>query len=362
MGYRMSHHHHEHIDDAVSRTVITIDNGTINRIEIPCNYVVEDDGQHHDCAIQDHIGWPSPDSPDDSCQVLPCPRHGRHITLEPIDLEGEGYTTIDALFLDAPYGLSASGSIDGNVITVTITAMCPSVSERDALVLFSVYANGTYTEDDDTETQLRDVVVKGLVRIVAGPVTGEEPEPTPGEQVGTDDIEDGAITQDKLGQDVLDLIASRGTEVTGDDIGDGEVGWDKLTEDVHQRIEATNDKITKSSGSNAITLEADATSSGTTLKLDGIGVYVTRGTFWQSQSRVPAHSYVDYPATGEIPFGHTYTANPTVVISLYSTSVDEDLGSINPALYAVSRTGFKVRVFNNSDTERQPGFTWLAVG
>lgn len=359
MGYRMSHHHHEHIDDAASRTVVTIDNGTINRIEIPCEYAVLDDGCHHDCARQDHEGWPSPDSPDDSCQIPSCPRHGRHITLEPIDLEAEGYESIEVMFLEPPYGLEASGSIDESTITVTITAMCPSANERDAFVPVSVYAIGTYAEDDQTETPLRDVVLKGLLRIVAGPVDGDEPTPTPGEQIGTDGIEDGAITLDKLDQDVIDRIDSRGTGITGDDIEDGEIGWDKLTTDVHDRIEATNDRITKTSGGNTISLVANASSSGTTLRLDGIGVYITRGTFWQSQSSVPGGSWVDY---GPIPFGHTYTSPPTVVVGLYSTSVDSELGLINVALKSTTTTDFTVRVFNNDNTTRQPGFTWIAIG
>lgn len=144
---------------------LVVDNGTITRLFIPCSYV----GNHvtrRDAMMQDHIGWPSPDNPDMSFQ----PMNGSPV--EPINLSGEGYDTVEVSVKDDTDGLSFTGVVDGSVICLTIEAMCTAADSDDFETSFSAYAVGSY-EDQHTgkEVRLRDVIVKGTLRIIAGTVS-----------------------------------------------------------------------------------------------------------------------------------------------------------------------------------------------
>lgn len=166
MGYRLPderlHDHRKQIDDTARQSVIRVDNGTINRISIPSFYQ-----EYHDRKLHDHLGWPSPGHPDRSCQ-LPA---GNEFVLNEIDLEGEGYDAIEVSMIDPPEGLEFTGSIEYNVITFNITVMCPSAISDDLDVTFSAYATGTIDNDyDEEDVPLRDVVTKGTLHIVAGPI------------------------------------------------------------------------------------------------------------------------------------------------------------------------------------------------
>lgn len=167
-----------HFYDATTNSTITVDNGTISRLSIPCTYGIEYDPYIH-ChsrfgrMVHDHFGWPSPDHPDHSCQE-PIHRHHRHVEVRSIDLVGEGYDQIEVSFTDPPEGLTAVGTIDYDIVIVTFTTMCPDARENDIDVPFCIYAIGE-TEDNPGEPSIsmRDVVTKGTLHIIAGPFEGE---------------------------------------------------------------------------------------------------------------------------------------------------------------------------------------------
>ena len=144
--------------DVARQSYITVDNGTISRINIPCFY-----GRRftrHDKMIFDHMGWPAVDRPDrsDYAQVL---------AINDIDLEDEGYTSvIVTLSSTAPSGLTVSGELDYNHIILTISAICDEAIAYDTETEFAVYVTGSNSEVG----QLRDLVTKGTIRIIAGRV------------------------------------------------------------------------------------------------------------------------------------------------------------------------------------------------
>lgn len=166
MGYRLPDRRPDwckkQIGDIARQSIISVDNGSISRFSIPSFY-----GEHHDRKLHDHLGWPYPGHPDHSCQLPP----GCEFVLNEIDLPGEGYTSIEVAMTDPPDGLVFTGTIDYNVVSLTITAMCESATSDDIDVPFCVYATGTIENDYDEENvQLRDVVTKGILHIVAGPI------------------------------------------------------------------------------------------------------------------------------------------------------------------------------------------------
>lgn len=152
----------KHIRDTARQSVIFMDNGTISRISIPTFYK-----EYHDKMLHDHIGWPSPDNIDNSCQLFPgCDSVGRMI-----NLSEEGYKTIKVSFVNPPQGLTASGSIDVNFVNVEFSAMCNNAITEDLEVKFSIYALGnTPSYPGEVSSQLRDVITKGILHIVAGPI------------------------------------------------------------------------------------------------------------------------------------------------------------------------------------------------
>lgn len=166
MTYRLPderyHDHRKRIDDTARQTVISVDNGTINRIAIPTFF-----REHHDVKLHDHLGWPYPGHPDRSCQLPP----GCEFVLNEIDLPGDGYDAIEVSMIDPPDGLSFTGSIDYNVVSLNIVAMCQDAVTEDVDVTFAAYATGTIDNDyDEEDAPLRDVVTKGTLHIVAGPI------------------------------------------------------------------------------------------------------------------------------------------------------------------------------------------------
>lgn len=168
MGYRMpddrEHRPHRHIDDMAGQSVISVDNGSISRITIPCFYVHD---IPHSRKRHDHRGWPTPDRTDHSCQLPP--RHERIIEMTEIDLPGEGYDSIEAGLADAPDGLSITGTIEHNIVMLSVVAMCEAATKEDLDVPFSVYATGEVGTPDG-KVQLRDVVTKGILHVCAGPI------------------------------------------------------------------------------------------------------------------------------------------------------------------------------------------------
>lgn len=72
----------------------------------------------------------------------------------------------------------------------------------------------------------------------------------------------------------------------------------------------------------------------------------------------PQRGYMDR----YIPFKKPYINKPTVICSLYSSSGSPELGNITCCVSKVYQNGFVARVFNNSDTDRNPAISYIAVG
>lgn len=77
-------------------------------------------------------------------------------------------------------------------------------------------------------------------------------------------------------------------------------------------------------------------------------------------TNVGANTYKDFNIT----FSKTFSAAPTVIVGLASTSTASSFGRINVAVKAdsVTKTGFTVRIFNDDSSTRSPGFRWAAIG
>ena len=168
MGYRLPDKR-RHLKDVASESTISVDNGTISNISIPCHYLYGEEFPHHDRIMHDHLGWPSPDNPDWSCQLPPvcC---DEFVKLDDIDLQEEGYTSIIISLLDPPDGLSVNGYMDREIVNLSIASLCDSVTKNDADVKFAVYAAGIGVDDYGVQVPLRDMVVKGTIHIVANPI------------------------------------------------------------------------------------------------------------------------------------------------------------------------------------------------
>lgn len=170
MSYRMPEYWHN-ANDAAPHTRISVDNGTVCRISLPCFYWYKDEYQpNHDRDAHDHAGWPSPDHPDDSCQ--PGHYHDSSWVMRPINLIEEGYTSIQVGF-DQKYedDIHISGTIDDSVIDVVIQCDCELATDHDIDVPFSIYA---VNDDESLSGMLRDVVLKGVLHIVAGNLSNPE--------------------------------------------------------------------------------------------------------------------------------------------------------------------------------------------
>lgn len=163
MSYRLPDERMRGIRDIARKSVIFVDNGSISRINIFCHrhWPRWNRMTRIDKMIEDHAAWPSPDSPDDSRP------YGQIIVTQDIDLTEDGYDTIEVSLLDPPDGLTMSGEIVHDSVKLTIVTMCQDAMEDDLDVMFAIYATGTSTID---ESELRDVVTKGRIHIVAGPI------------------------------------------------------------------------------------------------------------------------------------------------------------------------------------------------
>lgn len=170
MGYRLPPppDKRKHIDDTATESIITIDNGSVSYIAIPCFYSHVLRFSRCEEMIVDHNGWPSPGHPDESFQRWM--RRDDHINL--ID---EGYDTVEIVFDDPPTGLEASGDIDVDIVRLKVKAVCPDAISEDLSVPFSIFVTGQTVEPDDwpegetfVPDELRSVVTKGTLLVKAG--------------------------------------------------------------------------------------------------------------------------------------------------------------------------------------------------
>lgn len=147
MGYRKPepHRHHKHdIEDVATAGRILVTNGNVNTFAIPCYYYPTPIKPHngpHCRDMHDHLGWPQPGHPDESCQDQEffgypvegyIPKHGpkqiKDVKTVPIHLSEEGYTAATvSLSNSAPAGLEMSASIDPQddwIVRVQVSAEC----------------------------------------------------------------------------------------------------------------------------------------------------------------------------------------------------------------------------------------------
>lgn len=82
---------------------------------------------------------------------------------------------------------------------------------------------------------------------------------------------------------------------------------------------------------------------------------IQRGKFSTS---VPAQSYVDYTITFPVAFKGT----PTVIPAFSSASTAHSFGRATLSAHSITKSGCKIRVFNNDTTSRQPDVLWIATG
>lgn len=139
----------------VMQSDVLVDNGTIAHLAIP---FFRKNGRivtRADIMRIDHRGWPHPGHRDRSWQ--PC----MSFNSQPVNLNDEGYESVEISFVTPPSGLTAVGDIDGNVVRIDVTSLCPDATSDDVLVPFSAYIVGE---------SLRDVAIKGVLHIVAGPI------------------------------------------------------------------------------------------------------------------------------------------------------------------------------------------------
>ena len=71
----------------------------------------------------------------------------------------------------------------------------------------------------------------------------------------------------------------------------------------------------------------------------------------------PAQSYKDFNVT----FPKAFKDTPVVVATFQSTSTGAGFGSCNLAVSNITTTGFRIRVFNDDSSTREPNILWLAV-
>lgn len=87
-----------------------------------------------------------------------------------------------------------------------------------------------------------------------------------------------------------------------------------------------------------------------------VGAFPTHGLY--RDATTPANSYRDFTVS----FGHTYATAPDVIVGMYSRSTSPTMGSIQADVYSTTNTGATIRVFNDTSSERSPGFYWIAIG
>lgn len=145
-----------HIDATATKSMISVDNGTITSLAFPCYYSNGQLVSYLDVMRIDNAGWPSPGHPDASWQP-PCSYDG-----EPIDLASEGYDSADILFDYPEDDITGEASIDGNIVRVVVSVICYEAQYHDIDVPFSVIV---FNSDDST--QMLNMITKGIIHVSA---------------------------------------------------------------------------------------------------------------------------------------------------------------------------------------------------
>lgn len=180
------------LQDTATKSKIFVQNGTVFHMAIPCWYKIIDPPvpAHPHCRTwHDHVGWPSPNHPDHSCQAWDfahsCCSHDAHRhcsdtckdyidmgKLSPVHLLREGYQDVIVSLDEAPDGFQAEGYIDTDkdwIVRIIIGAMVPEALKEKIEVPYTVFVEGFL---DDMKH--RDVVSRGTIVIIPGPYAGKE--------------------------------------------------------------------------------------------------------------------------------------------------------------------------------------------
>ena len=146
------------MDETGTKSVISVDNGVITFLAIPCIYIHGQIISRLDVMRIDHSGWPYPGHPDESFQPMSI------VDDHEINLADEGYHTVESVLGDDVSGLSVEGDIDRSIVRIKISAMCEDAISDDVEVPFAIYVTGETSD----HVQLRSLVTKGMIRVVAG--------------------------------------------------------------------------------------------------------------------------------------------------------------------------------------------------
>ena len=138
---------------------------------------------------------------------------------------------------------------------------------------------------------------------------------------------------------------------------------------VHKGGVSPTASMTVSSGDKGagIILEASASTSTIDintdkLRLNDVNCYMTHGNVGQTINATK-NAVTTYPSSGYLSYGHDYGTNiPDVVVGFNSGSTAAGFGGLSIAVSDRTATGFKVKIFNNTNTDRSPGFYWIAMG
>lgn len=125
-------------------------NGAKMRITFGCYYAE----RGHDPKVHDYLGWPTPDHPDDICQIQPYPGwrfwhpfpySNRPIHMEPIHLIEEGYDPIPVVTFEDPEiaeHLTVDTWIDefdDNLIHMNVEADFPTFKDQPIETRFTIF-------------------------------------------------------------------------------------------------------------------------------------------------------------------------------------------------------------------------------
>lgn len=169
---------------------IFLANGATSHLAIPCFYkeiTSPDPAVYHNRHLHDHLGWPSPNWPDHSCQSWDfahacnkptdkcsfvhekgyCCKRLNMDELIPVHLIKDGYMGIEIAFSDKPNGLEATGYIDQNkdwIVRIDLSANCPDAIKNKVTTTYSVFANGMINDRD-----VSSIVATGVLSIIPGP-------------------------------------------------------------------------------------------------------------------------------------------------------------------------------------------------
>lgn len=184
MGYRKAPspalHPRRTLQDTATPLHIYVKNGTSTDFAIPCWYKIVEPPREaipHNRDIHDHIGWPTPEHPDHSCQSWDfahsccsldhgptcrshhCSHYVNLGSMIPIHLRKEGYEDVKVI-LGENDGITATGEIDSTedwIVRLAFTSASEDATARDLTIPFTVVIDGHLLSD-------------GIIHVIKGPI------------------------------------------------------------------------------------------------------------------------------------------------------------------------------------------------